>query len=84
MSGNCPGTSSIKRNARPTPEWMKGTSPETNHDDYVPNKNKAPEPPVKTIAIKVKDGRDDDDVSTASDFNSVMSKWKAAENTRSA
>lgn len=83
MSGNSLGTSSIKRNARPTPEWMKGTSPETNHTDSVPNKNKAPEPPVKTIAIKVKevkDGRDDDDVSTASDFNSVMSKWKAAEN----
>jgi hypothetical protein len=35
-------------------------------------------PPVKTISLV--DGRDDeDDVSAASDFKSVMSKWKAVE-----
>ncbi|KAL7494772.1 hypothetical protein ACHAWT_003345 [Skeletonema menzelii] len=82
MSGSSPETSAIKRNAQPTPAWMKGASPspETNHTDYVPSKYRFSEPPVKAIAIKVEDGRDDDDVSAVSDFNSVMSKWKAVEN----
>ena len=72
------------RNFQPTPEWLKGVRPpsraETKHAEYVPSKYRFGEPPVKTVSINhTVDGRDDDDVSAASDFNSVMSKWKAVE-----
>ena len=73
----------IKRSARPPPEWMNGTPrSQMKYTDAIPDKTKSSNPVVETDAINVEDTRDDDNVSisSASDFNSVMNKWKAVEN----
>lgn len=80
------------RTNKPTPDWLKGIRPQSSsrlplsqaeHSDYVPSKYMfSSEPPVKAIAIEEGRDDDDDDVSATSDFNSVMSKWKAVEQGR--
>jgi hypothetical protein len=63
-----------------TPEWFKETSAQTKLADYVSYKYRVPDPSVKTVSSPSLDGRDDvDEVSAASDFNSIMSKWRTIE-----
>jgi NADPH:quinone reductase-like Zn-dependent oxidoreductase len=77
MSRNHSGN--FKGNARHTPEWMSGNRSQIKHSEYVASRYRFSEPPVNTIANEEGRGDDMSTASAISDFNSVMSKWKAAE-----
>jgi hypothetical protein len=58
---------------------MSGNRSQIKHSEYVASRYRFSEPPVNTIANEEGRGDDMSTASAISDFNSVMSKWKAAE-----